>query len=692
MGDRRPAPGAENTRRRHRTTLLRALAPLLAAVGVRPAAAQPPPTSGQKPPSYETVVTAPRPAEQPREDVSASASVITTDRTPRAGEDLPRLLSELPGMVITRYGSSGSLSTASVRGSGPNQVAVYADGVPLDSALTGSLDLSLIPLTGAQRIEVYRGSSPLGFGSAGMGGVLSVTSEAPARSGLSLHSGLGSFGTRAGGAEIGWVHARGSVVARAEAFDSRADFPYRSDNRTLYDPSDDRTLRRQNNQLAQLDVALRAALDLPGARGLYLSLSGLGRRQGLTARGSDDAFAATLERRRLVASAQYDSPADLGFASRLRATAYLLLGEQRLSDPLGEVGFVPADTRDRSVTTGASLLAMRPLADWLLLSALLDGRREAFFPDDRLRPDLRPPGQRIVGSAAVSGTATIGSVRVIASARAEAARDQVSPVDLFGAARAAGPVSTELLPMARLGLVQAPHPTLRLRANAGWYARLPTLFERYGNGGIIVGNPALRPERGFNADLGAAFAPERGPVNLHLDAALFAARADDLIHFQRLGYFAGYLNVAASRSVGVELSASARWTRRVRLFMQTTVMDLRDRSGISGRHGRQLPHQPRLRAYLRPELENLPVAGWWRAGVYADAEVAGPHFHDPANLVRQRGRLVLGAGAHLDYARAGLRLLLSAYNLGDTRIADVIEFPLPGRSFFLTLHFSYPAT
>src|SRR6185295_18339823 len=113
--------------------------------------------------------------------------------------------------------------------------------------------------------------------------------------------------TRLGGGEAAWVHARGSVVARAALFDSRADFPYRSDNRTLFDPADDRTLRRQNNQLAQLDAAVRAALALSGPRELRLSLSALGRRQGLPARGTDQAFAATLERRRLAASASYES-------------------------------------------------------------------------------------------------------------------------------------------------------------------------------------------------------------------------------------------------------------------------------------------------------------------------------------------------------------------------------------------------
>jgi vitamin B12 transporter len=679
MRYRRRTAGAENARRRHPFITCCLLAPLLVAA---------------EPQGYETVVTAPPPPpDRAREDPTASTSVITTDRTVRSGESLPQLLSELPGVVITRYGSLGSLATVSMRGSAPNQVAVYADGVPLDSAVTGSVDLGLVPLTAAQRIEVYRGSSPLGQGGSALGGVLSLTSEAPERSGVSAYTGLGSFATRLGGAELAGVRGGASLVGRLAALDTAADFPYRSDNRTLFDPSDDRTLRRQNNHLRQLDGALRAALDLSPRQRLWLSVSALSRRQGLPARGTDQSYAAALDRRRLAASASFETGDLLAASGHLRATGYLLLGEQRLSDPLGEVSFVARDTRDRSLTVGATALASRPLTEWFVLAALLDARHEGFSPEERIRPDRRPPGRRERGAAALAGTVHLTAIAldVSATVRAEAARDQVSPGDLFAGGPAASAPTTDLLPIARLGLLQTPHPALRLRANFGSYARLPTLFERYGNGGVIVGNPALLPERGFSADLGGSGELSRGSAHLRIDAALFAATARDLIHFEQMGYFAGYLNVARSRSVGLELAASGRLGRWARITAQTTAMDVRDRSGVSGRDGRQLPQQPRIRAYLRPELRELSLSPSLRAGLYADAELTGGRYQDPANLVRQPARLVLGAGAHLAHRPAGLRAVLSGYNLHDARAADVLEFPLPGRSFFLTLHFSYPS-
>src|SRR5439155_8855741 len=155
--------------------------------------------------TYETVVVAPRPAQQPLEDEAASASVITSDRTPRSGETLPQLLSELPGVSVTRLGGLGAMATLSLRGSAPNQVAVYVDGVPLNSATWGSVDIGSLPVADIERIEVYRGMSPTSFGGSAMGGIVSLTSRAPNATGSAAYAGGGVFGTGFGGGTLSWV-------------------------------------------------------------------------------------------------------------------------------------------------------------------------------------------------------------------------------------------------------------------------------------------------------------------------------------------------------------------------------------------------------------------------------------------------------------------------------------------------------
>ena len=131
-------------------------------------------------PVYETVVVAtPAVDETPREDRAASASVITQDRTPRAAESVPQLLSEQAGVIVTRLGGMGSTATISLRGSTANQVLVYVDGVPLNTATGGGVDLGAIPIGDVERIEIYRGMSPIAFGASAIGGVVSITTAVP---------------------------------------------------------------------------------------------------------------------------------------------------------------------------------------------------------------------------------------------------------------------------------------------------------------------------------------------------------------------------------------------------------------------------------------------------------------------------------------------------------------------------------
>ena len=662
------------------------------APGLASAADAPPPAP---PPTYESVVAAPRRDPSiPREDLTASASVVTSERTPRSAETLPQLISELPGVTVTRYGSHGSLSTLSVRGSSPNQVAVYADGVPLTSAVTGALDLGLLPLTASQRIELYRGASPLAFGSSAMGGLVSLTSETPSRSAVSLHSGMGSFGTRMGGGELALVGVGGeaTVVGRCDLFTSRADFPYRSDNRTLFDPSDDRTLRRSNNQLEQADASVRATAPLPGRRQLRFALAGFSRSQGLPARGTESSVSAALHRRRAYLSGTYQSWDDLGQQGELRATAYTLVAEQRFEDPLQEISFVPSRTRDRSLTAGVTVLGDKSLRPALSLQALLDARHEGFFPQDSLQPARRRQGRREFAAAGLGSTVFLpgGWLTVVSSLRAELARDVVgSSQSLFEEQDEVGKPTSYFLPIARAGLVASVHPALRLRANAGRYARLPTLFERYGNGGFIQGNHRLAPESGLNADAGAALELSGPDAALALDAGVFLARSRDLIHFQERGPFASFENVSRSRTLGAELSLHGRLGPWAHLLLQSTLLRSRDASGISGQHGHFLPLMPLWRGYARPELRQVPVGAGLQVGVYADAEATGHRYQDPANLVRQPSRIVVGIGGFLEHRATGLRLTGSGYNLGDEQAPDALYFPLPGRSFFLTLHFNY---
>jgi iron complex transport system ATP-binding protein len=123
----------------------------------------------------------------PRADQAAAASVVSSDESPRAYDDLASLLARVPGVNVVRTGSLGKSSTITLRGSNPDQVRVYVDGVPVNIAAGGGVDISTLPIGDVERVEVYRGSSPLRFGESALGASSRSRRARPARRGPRAH-------------------------------------------------------------------------------------------------------------------------------------------------------------------------------------------------------------------------------------------------------------------------------------------------------------------------------------------------------------------------------------------------------------------------------------------------------------------------------------------------------------------------
>ncbi len=471
----------------------------------------------------ETVVVGRKDPDALREDRTSAGSVVRPAASPRAFDDLGQILLEVPGVITTRTGSLGSYATISLRGSSPDEVRIYLDGVPLNGASGGAVDVSALPLGDVERVEVYRGTSPLAFGESALGGIVSITTRTPGAPRLDMRGGVASFGTRyadlTGGGQVG----RLKLYAGVHGLSARGDYGYRNDNGTAANPGDDVYMARQNNDLREASGVLRAALDLPGRRSLNLGGIGFGREQGLTGRGANPTVWARFATSRGLGYLRYQSRDDLGPGGELTAQVYASDQRDRIRDPEGELGVGgPHQSREVSQALGTTVNGSRPLTDWLRVAAVLEARRETFQSSDAV--DTVPVGIPARRSTGVAGTeldvyARQLNLDVIASARLELVNDVVTQ----GAT--VDPATTHRLPVVRAGLVRPLGAHATLKANLGRYARMPTFIEFYGNGtGRLVGNADLLPERGTNGDVALWIDRERVTSR----TAVFGAMVDDL--------------------------------------------------------------------------------------------------------------------------------------------------------------------
>jgi outer membrane receptor protein involved in Fe transport len=66
-------------------------------------------------------------------------------------------------------------------------------------------------------------------------------------------------------------------------------------------------------------------------------------------------------------------------------------------------------------------------------------------------------------------------------------------------------------------------------------------------------------------------------------------------------------------------------------------------------------------------------------------------YLDPSNRTSVPARALVGAGATW-YVTPRLELVLEGRNLGDVRTADVLGYPLPGRSVYVACEASWGST
>lgn len=621
--------------------------------------------------AYETRVTDQRPR-----DAAADASRVVVDDAPVALDGVTSTLQKVPGLQLTRLGSLGAPMWVSLRGASTAQVAVFLDGVPLGGLAQSSTDLNDLPWGDIARVDVYRGVSPLQFGAGAMGGVLAFDTATPHQSQARLGMGYGAFntfGTDLQGAAAGGA---GTLHGGLHAVSSDGDFWFRTDGGTAFTALNDRDVRRLNNDLVQFSGMLGGATQL-GQHRLRAWVWGLDRQGGVPNLGIRQALHTRVHTQEITGNVAYRllQPGLGSIEAQIYAQGVL----QRYDDPHAEVLPYPSAAQDRSALLGARGYGSWRLLQRWQLSAVLQGRYQTQTPSDAsARPPEGATSNRWIGSAGLESDVAAGPVHLVPSALFEGSADRRGGRDAFGHFVPTEGYHAGLWHL-RLGAWQAVTEALTVRANVARYARLPSTLELYGNAQGVLGNAALVPESGINADLTVVWEAPDAALPWRAEATGFATFSQDLITFEQNAQgLARALNLGRARIVGADVAGQVAPLPWLQLAAQATYMDARNVSDTpQGRAQTLLPSRPQW------HLHGQPTVNWaWLHGQVELDYVAGA-FLDPANLVAVPERFMLGAslGAHV----ANCDIALRSQNLLDARVFDVAGFPLPSRSLMLTL-------
>ena len=603
----------------------------------------------------------------------------------RPGLSLPELLDQAVGVDIRSSGGLGSFSTISIRGSTAEQVQVYLDGVPLNQAMGGGVDMGDLPVEGVESIEIYRGAVPARFGGNSIGGVVHIrTRGLGGGQRIRAQGTLGNWGTRrlSGSAE-GMLLGR-KYMLLGEYAESDNDFSFLDDNGTEYNLDDDEPAHRLNNDMRDLRTLAKTEQRMGRSR-LQVHNSFDIKHQGIPNISNNQSLGTRLDKWRSVSEAELYGTLP-GF-SRVgyRLTGYHLYQQYEYKDFDGAVGV--GKQHDRNTTTSLGLRGElnRVLFDDGIFTLFTGVRQEAFDPENLMRPESRMLESRRRGGIA-GWEAEIplwrNLLQVTGGSQIERIDDTFYGKTLFGTlSLSPNKDNSETLIGGRVGGRLRLGVGWSVKGHRGWYQRPPSFYELFGDRGAVIGNTDLESEAGDNWDFGMVWRTQQTPTTglQLLELTHFHNETENLIRFiQNAQRVSRPGNIGRSRVRGVELRSGMRLFARVGLSGNYTYQRAENRTDVSYERGNDLPNAPRHTLNLRVEV----ARGW--GAVHYEFDRESRHFLDKANLRAVPGRTIHNLGGSLQPAGWG-EWSLEVRNLTGNQLADMWGYPLPGRSIFFSI-------
>lgn len=513
-----------------------------------------------------------------------------------------------------------------IRGSTFEQVLVMVDGVKMSDPQTGHYDLDLtVPLDRVERIEVLAGPASALWGADAMGGVVNIVTREGGPI-ASAHAERGTFDT--------W-RAAGSLDGTASGL--------RAGGTGEWEKSDG---HRPGTDYETVQLHGRASAGVGGGR--LFAQGGYGHRD-FGANGfyaPRDSYEKT---RTTTASAGWSGDVGAGFS------VHPLLSYRRHYDDFILIKTNPAvyENVHTSTQRGGELLVRQNSDGPLGLAFAFGGElyREDVHSDNVATAAPNDAlGIRSEDRRAAFGEVTWSGTRASASA---GLRDDWH--EGFGSAWSPSvSASADLL------------PRLRVRGSWGKSFRSPTWTERFYVDPSNVGNPNLRPERSWTAELGADVAlPSTGVVR----ATVYRRQGDDLIDWVKpLGSPSSVKSVASNiqsaRYDGLELGLERLMVGRFQLDGSWSALELTaEATGLTSRYALKPLVERALVSVARPLLDRrlLLSASWQR-----DQR----RNEDAYQLLGARARVALPWG----------ELEVIGSNLGDTDYKDIAGNAAAGRA------------
>ncbi|MDR2080105.1 MAG: TonB-dependent receptor [Treponema sp.] len=596
--------------------------------------------------------------------------------------DLAALLQETLNLGVTRYGAYGNQTDINLRGFDTERIAILINGVPANSPLGGEFEISQIDLNTVERIEVIYGGSDSKYNVSGaLGGLINIITIKDQKPGFRLSGSMANTAALPGAyyernntpGDPHWEDlgdAQKITLAGAyggETFSVTGNiFGNRAANHFLYyDKYFNRTRRKTNNEVWDLGGAASFIRNFPGLSKLILSADGYYGDKNIPTSGYAE-----------IKGKQRDFSARQGLMLDMpRAFRDDLAAEASVNHTWETLGYEPpagaSSLHDTHIITAINRWNWYAFPR-LALKAGGDYRFITMNSTEINRRDQHDGGLYLTGE-----WKPLERWLIIPSVKAVFNSNGASPV----------------VAVPKLGFAWFAPEGLTVRNNYFRSFKYPDFEDLYWpDQGDTAGNPDLKPEDGWGADLGAAW---RQGI-LSLDGTFFTQYTDDSIHWapgaggvwwpSNVGA-AVYFGLDGKVSVDIPLSRGP-FKKIIPSFSYQYMLSYLLSYGYGFASEKRIPYMPAHTAGFSLDLPwgsrragSLLISGHFESGRYTNTANTGrldPHFLLNVNV---------NQGLNDTFTFFG-----EIRNLLDSRYESFADYPMPGITMTvgIRVHFENP--
>jgi len=593
---------------------------------------------------------------------TSSVTVISHEDFDTRVATVADVLRKESGVQIRQTGGLGSSSRVNIRGSSAKQVNVYLDGVLLNGAFGGSVDLSQFSLGNIEQIEIYRGNAPVQLGYSGIGGAISIkTRKLGGKPLKQLVVGVGSFESKKIAASVADSYQGNDFFISGEYLAADNDFDIVNNGGTPDYRGDDKDEKRNNAGFDHTSGLLSWSRSINDTVNVKFLTQYFEKNDSLPDPLNTEINKAELETDFLSGQFKFD----YFYSSEVTYGVKLFSSEkiEHYQDTANKIGLRQNKEEGKTLTFGGALQSSYSLESHLV-SINLESTKERYEQNDFIRnTSVEYSRTQSILGLQNEWVSPQGDWLVNIGGRVFHVENEQNTTDSK---------STEWHTGIHLGVLYTLNDYIQLRSNISHNIRIPQLFELYGDRGFFIGNDELVPETAINIDTGISFTDE----TFSISTSIFYRDLDDAIvnTFSSQGVGKAVNNSEATIK-GLELDASYQITQPWSVSLKSTVQDSENLSEGNDLNGNELAGLYSLSSFFDTSitLDSMTYTLEFRhqsGGFYDESNDAAIPDQNLVNLSSKWQSINQSVEVRVD-------------NLGDKYVEDFHRYPMPGRHFFI---------